>query len=51
MNFELSLLNIICLKQAVSEVLSCNDITEKYNLLLTNTQAAALVETSNGFKG
>ena len=33
------------MKQAVSEVLSCNDITEKYNLLLTNTQAAALVET------
>lgn len=46
MNFELSLLNSnLLLKQAVSEVLSCNDITEKYNLLLTNTQAAALVET------
>ena len=46
MNFELSLLNSnLLLKQAISEVLSCNDITEKYNLLLTNTQAAALVET------
>ncbi len=32
-------------KQAVCEVVKCNEYTEQYGLALTQTQAAALVET------
>ena len=43
MNFELSLLNSnLLLKQAVSEVLSCNDITEKYDHVSFDSQTYEL---------
>lgn len=46
MAFELSLFSgALVEKQAVSEVLKCNDLTVKFGLVLTEVQALALVET------
>lgn len=46
MSFDLMILNgSLVKKQAVSEIMQCNRITEKYALVLTEQQAAELVET------
>lgn len=46
MAFELSLLRgALVEKQAVDEVMKCNDLTVKFGLVLTGAQALALVET------
>lgn len=46
MGFELTLFNSSFIqKQAVNEILKCNDYTENYGLVLTNEQALALFET------
>lgn len=46
MAFELSLISgTLVKKQAVSEVIKCNDLTSKFGLVLTEAQALALVET------
>jgi len=46
MSFELMLFdNFLIEKQAVSEVLLCNKITEDYSLALSEEQALELVET------
>lgn len=46
MAFELSLFSgALVEKQAVNEVMKCNDLTVKFGLVLTETQALALVET------
>lgn len=46
MAFELSLLSSALVeKQAVNEVMKCNDMTVKFGLILTEPQALALVET------
>jgi hypothetical protein len=46
MGFELSLFNGALLqKQAVNEILKCNDLTVKFGLALSEEQAIALVET------
>ncbi len=46
MVFELSLFSgALVEKQATNEVMKCNDLTVKFGLVLTETQALALVET------
>lgn len=46
MAFELSLFGgALVEKQAVNEVMKCNDLTVKFGLVLTEAQALALVET------
>jgi hypothetical protein len=50
LGFELSLFNgdfnhVLIQKQAVNEVMKCNDLTVKYGLILTEQQAVALVKT------
>ena len=46
MSFELSLFRgALVEKQAANEVMKCNDLTVKFGLVLTETQALALVET------
>lgn len=46
MAFELSLFSgALVEKQAVNEVMKCNDLTVKFGLVLTETQALVLVET------
>ncbi|AFQ43899.1 DUF6323 family protein [Desulfosporosinus meridiei] len=46
MAFELSLFSgALIEKQAVNEVMKCNDLTVKFGLVLTEAQALALVET------
>lgn len=46
MAFDLSLISgALVKKQAVNEVMKCNDLTSKYSLVLTEAQALALVET------
>lgn len=46
MGFELfSFSDALVEKQAVYEVMKCNDLTVKFGLVLTETQALALVET------
>ncbi len=46
MAFELSLFSGALLqKQAVSEIMKCNDMTVKFGLILTEAQALELVET------
>lgn len=46
MAFELSLLSeALVEKQAVNEVMKCNNLTENFGLVLTEAQALALVET------
>lgn len=46
MAFELSLFSgALVEKQAVNEVMKCNDLTLKFGLVLTETQVLALVET------
>jgi hypothetical protein len=46
MAFELSLFSgALIEKQAVNEVMKCNDLTIKFGLALTEAQALALVET------
>lgn len=46
MSFDLMLFdNFLVEKQAVSEVLLCNKITEQYSLILSEEQALELVET------
>lgn len=53
MAFELSLFSgALVEKQAVNEVMKCNDLTMKFGLVLTEAQALALVETrSYALKG
>jgi len=46
MTFELTLFNSSLIgKQAVNEVMKCNDQTEKFGLILTEVQALALIKT------
>lgn len=46
MSFELSIFSSsIIQKQAVNEIVKCNDFTYNYGLVLTNQQAIELVET------
>lgn len=46
MRFELTFFSQSLIeKQAVNEILKCNELTEKYGLLLTEAQALELVET------
>ena len=46
MSFELSIFSTsIIQKQAVNEIVKCNDFTYNYGLVLTNQQAIELVET------
>ena len=46
MVFELSIFNgALIQKQAVNEIMKCNDLTVKFGLILTEKQAIALVET------
>ena len=46
MAFELSLFSgALIQKQAVNEIMKCNDMTVKFGLILTETQALELVET------
>lgn len=46
MSFELSIFSSsIIQKQAVNEIVKCNDFTFNYGLVLTNQQAVELVET------
>ena len=46
MSFELSIFSTsIIQKQAVNEIIKCNDFTFNYGLVLTNQQAIELVET------
>lgn len=52
MEFNLSLYGgALIQKKAVNEIMKCNEMTEKFGLVLTETQAAALMETrSNALK-
>lgn len=46
MALELSLFSgALVQKQAINEITKCNDLTAKFGLILTETQARALVET------
>ncbi|WP_342343327.1 DUF6323 family protein [Ruminiclostridium herbifermentans] len=46
MVFELSIFNgALIQKQAVNEIMKCNDLTVKFGLILTEEQAIELVET------
>lgn len=46
MEFNLASLSSLAIqKQAVNEIIKCNDFTEQYDLVLTSEQAAELVES------
>jgi hypothetical protein len=46
LEFKLSLFNnALIQKQAVSEIIKCNDVTSRFGLALTENQAKALVQT------
>lgn len=48
LKFEIAIFTpSIIKKQAVNEIVKCNDVTIKYGLTLTTEQAAELVETRN----
>lgn len=45
MDFSLIISTSIIAKQAIAEIMKCNEITSRYGLLLSQVQAAELVET------